>query len=77
MAFQDAKNLYLVMDYHPGGDLLSLLSAKDDIFDEAFALPYLAEIAMAIHALHQLGYVHRLPRQRQLAGQKRNSRETG
>ena len=25
-AFQDRRNLYLVMDYHPGGDLLSLLT---------------------------------------------------
>ena len=25
-AFQDSVNLYLVMDFHPGGDLLSLLS---------------------------------------------------
>lgn len=25
-AFQDAQNLYLVMEFHGGGDLLSLLS---------------------------------------------------
>lgn len=25
-AFQDRTNLYLVMDFHPGGDLLSLLN---------------------------------------------------
>ena len=25
-AFQDKHNLYLVMEFHPGGDLLSLLS---------------------------------------------------
>ena len=25
-AFQDKDNLYLVMEFHPGGDLLSLLS---------------------------------------------------
>jgi len=25
-AFQDQHNLYLVMDYHPGGDLLSLMN---------------------------------------------------
>jgi citron Rho-interacting kinase len=24
-AFQDQENLYLVMEFHPGGDLLSLL----------------------------------------------------
>jgi len=25
-AFQDPHNLYLAMDFHPGGDLLSLLN---------------------------------------------------
>jgi len=25
-AFQDQHNLYLAMDFHPGGDLLSLLN---------------------------------------------------
>ncbi|XP_015770493.1 PREDICTED: citron Rho-interacting kinase-like [Acropora digitifera] len=58
-AFQDAHNLYLVMEYHPGGDLLSLLSKYDDILDEDTARFYLAEMVMAIHSLHVLGYVHR------------------
>ena len=58
-AFQDAHNLYLVMEYHPGGDLLSLLSKYDDILDEDTARFYLAEMVMAIHSLHILGYVHR------------------
>lgn len=58
-AFQDAHNLYLVMDYHPGGDLLSLLSKYDDVFEEEVARFYLAEMVMAIHSLHMLGYVHR------------------
>ena len=25
-AFQDSQNLYLIMEFHPGGDLLSLLA---------------------------------------------------
>ncbi|XP_041348111.1 citron Rho-interacting kinase-like isoform X2 [Gigantopelta aegis] len=58
-AFQDAVNLYLVMDFHPGGDLLSLLSRHDDKFDEDMAVVYLAEIAVAINDLHEMGYVHR------------------
>ena len=28
-AFQDATSLYLVMDYHPGGDLLTVMERKD------------------------------------------------
>ncbi|XP_048583175.1 citron Rho-interacting kinase isoform X2 [Nematostella vectensis] len=58
-AFQDSHSLYLVMDYHPGGDLLSLLSKYDDIFEEDMARFYLAEIVMAIHSLHTMGFVHR------------------
>ncbi|XP_072032843.1 citron Rho-interacting kinase-like [Amphiura filiformis] len=57
-AFQDADNLYLVMEFHPGGDLLSLLSRFDDIFEEKMAQFYLAEMVAAIHSLHTMGYVH-------------------
>lgn len=57
--FQDSEFLYLVMDYHPGGDLLSLLSKHDDVFDEKMARFYLSEIVMAIDSLHSFGYVHR------------------
>ena len=28
-AFQDQENLYLVMEFHPGGDLLSLLTRQE------------------------------------------------
>ena len=58
-AFQDIENLYLVMDFHQGGDLLGLLSKYDDVLDEDMARFYLAEMVMAIHAVHALGYVHR------------------
>ncbi|XP_067649660.1 citron Rho-interacting kinase-like isoform X2 [Haliotis asinina] len=58
-AFQDNSCLYLVMDFHPGGDLLSLLSRHDDIFEEDMARFYLAEMSVAINDLHQMGYVHR------------------
>lgn len=58
-AFHDIHNLYLVMEYHPGGDLLSLLSKYDDVLEEDVARFYLAEMVMAIHSLHVLGYVHR------------------
>ncbi|KAJ8313775.1 hypothetical protein KUTeg_008336 [Tegillarca granosa] len=58
-AFQDQQNLYLVMEFHAGGDLLSLLSRNDDIFEEDMARFYLAEMSLAIDALHCMGYVHR------------------
>ncbi|XP_076037346.1 citron rho-interacting kinase sticky [Oratosquilla oratoria] len=58
-AFQDDQLLYLVMEFHPGGDLLSLLDRFDGIFSESMARFYLAEITLAIHDLHNMGYVHR------------------
>uniref|UniRef100_A0A672Y421 Citron Rho-interacting kinase n=1 Tax=Sphaeramia orbicularis TaxID=375764 RepID=A0A672Y421_9TELE len=59
-AFQDKDHVYLVgMEYLPGGDLMSLLNRYEDQFDESMAQFYLAELVEAIHAVHQLGYVHR------------------
>ncbi|XP_075754245.1 citron Rho-interacting kinase isoform X5 [Pelodiscus sinensis] len=58
-AFQDKKNLYLVMEYQPGGDLLSLLNRYEDQLDETMVQFYLAELVLAIHSVHHMGYVHR------------------
>ncbi|XP_072456396.1 citron Rho-interacting kinase [Notamacropus eugenii] len=58
-AFQDKENLYLVMEYLPGGDLLSLLNRYEDQLDENMVEFYLAELVLAIHSVHQMGYVHR------------------
>ncbi|XP_006861147.1 PREDICTED: serine/threonine-protein kinase MRCK gamma [Chrysochloris asiatica] len=58
-AFQDEECLYLVMDYYAGGDLLTLLSRFEDRLPPELAQFYLAEMVLAIHSLHQLGYVHR------------------
>ncbi|MEQ2239583.1 hypothetical protein ILYODFUR_005848 [Ilyodon furcidens] len=58
-AFQDTDHVYLAMEYLPGGDLMSLLNRYEDQFDESMAQFYLAELVEAIHAVHQLGYVHR------------------
>jgi serine/threonine-protein kinase MRCK len=57
-AFQDNENLYLVMDYYCGGDLLTLLS-KFDHLDEDMTRFYIVETILAIDSLHKLGYVHR------------------
>lgn len=50
---------FQAMEYLPGGDLMSLLNRYEDQFDESMARFYLAELVEAIHAVHQLGYVHR------------------
>lgn len=57
-SFQDDKNLYLVMEYLPGGDLMTILM-KYDILTEEQTRFYIAETALAINAVHQLNYVHR------------------
>lgn len=56
---QDENNLYLVMDYYCGGDLLTLLSKFEDRLPEDMARFYIVEMVLAIDSIHNLGYVHR------------------
>lgn len=55
---QDKENLYLVMEYLPGGDLLSLM-LRNGAFNEDLIRFYLAELLLALNTLHNLGFVHR------------------
>jgi hypothetical protein len=57
-SFQDELNLYFVMDYVPGGDLLCLLN-KLQIFDENLARFYIGELTCAIESVHSMGFIHR------------------
>lgn len=57
-SFQDDTYLYLVMEYCPGGDLMTILM-REDILTEDQTRFYMAELAMAIYSVHKLGYVHR------------------
>lgn len=57
-SFQDSSSLYLVMDYVPGGDLMSLL-VRHRVFDERVARFFIAEIVMAIDSVHKMGFIHR------------------
>uniref|UniRef100_A0A8D8GZC3 non-specific serine/threonine protein kinase n=1 Tax=Culex pipiens TaxID=7175 RepID=A0A8D8GZC3_CULPI len=57
-SFQDKDNLYFVMDYIPGGDLMSLL-IKKGIFEEELARFYVAELTCAIESVHKMGFIHR------------------
>lgn len=56
--FQDSTALYMLMEFCPGGDLISLL-IKYQIFTEDITRFYAAEIIMAIEAVHSLGFIHR------------------
>ena len=57
-AFQDMDNVYLVMEYVPGGDFRTLLNATG-VLHEPHARFYVAEMAQAVFTLHDLGYIHR------------------
>ncbi|KAL1513255.1 hypothetical protein ABEB36_002686 [Hypothenemus hampei] len=57
-SFQDSDILYFVMDYIPGGDLMSLL-IKLGIFEESLARFYIAELTCAVESVHKMGFIHR------------------
>lgn len=57
-SFTDPKNLYLVMEFLAGGDLMNLLIEKD-VFTESEAVFYMAECILAVEAVHKLKYIHR------------------
>uniref|UniRef100_A0A6B2LPF6 non-specific serine/threonine protein kinase n=1 Tax=Arcella intermedia TaxID=1963864 RepID=A0A6B2LPF6_9EUKA len=57
-SFHDENLLYLAMEYCPGGDLLKLIE-NIGYFSENQAKLYFAEMIMAVHSLHSLGFLHR------------------
>ncbi|KAG1829143.1 kinase-like domain-containing protein [Suillus variegatus] len=57
-SFQDRDNLYLVLEFMGGGDLLNLLIERD-VFEEDFARFYVAEMVLAIETCHKHGFIHR------------------
>ncbi|KAI9640680.1 hypothetical protein NHQ30_010989 [Ciborinia camelliae] len=57
-SFQDLNNLYLVMDYMPGGDFLGLL-IRDNVLSESVTKWYIAEMILCIEEAHALRWIHR------------------
>lgn len=57
-SFQDTYNLYLVMEFLAGGDMMTML-IREDTFDEETTRFYIGETIMAIDSIHQLGFIHR------------------
>lgn len=57
-SFQDKESLYFVMDYIPGGDMMSLL-IRMGVFPEPLARFYIAELTLAIESVHKMGFIHR------------------
>ena len=57
-AFQTEGKLYLVLEFLRGGDLFTRLS-KEVMFTEEDVKFYLAELALALDHLHQVGIIYR------------------
>lgn len=57
-SFQDDEFLYLIMEYLPGGDMMTLLMRKD-ILTEDEARFYVGETVLAIESIHKHNYIHR------------------
>jgi serine/threonine-protein kinase LATS1/2 len=57
-SFQDQNCLYFVMEYIPGGDLMTML-IKEGTFSEELSRFYIAELTCAVESVHNLRFIHR------------------
>jgi serine/threonine protein kinase len=55
---QDVHHLHLIMEFLPGGDMMTLL-IKEDTFTEDATRFYMAEAVLALDSIHQAGFIHR------------------
>ncbi|XP_050219383.1 uncharacterized protein LOC126669859 [Mercurialis annua] len=57
-SFQDTEYLYLIMEYLPGGDIMTLLM-REETLTETVARFYIAQSVLAIESIHKHNYIHR------------------
>lgn len=57
-SFQDDQFLYLVMEYLPGGDVMTLLIRRDTLTEEETRF-YLAQTVQALETIHAHNFIHR------------------
>lgn len=57
-SFQDEHHLYFIMEYLHGGDMMTMFIRKE-FLPEDWARFYIAELVVAIDALHRTGIIHR------------------
>jgi serine/threonine kinase 38 len=57
-SFQDEDYLYLIMEYLPGGDMMTLLMRKDTLTEDE-ARFYVGQAVLAIESIHKHNYIHR------------------
>lgn len=57
--FQNALNVYSVLDFAPGGELFSYIYASDGPLTDTHLRFFASEIVLALNYLHSLGVVYR------------------
>jgi serine/threonine protein kinase len=57
-SFEEADHLVMVMEYMPGGDLMTWL-CSEEVFTGEQTKFYMAELCLAVNAVHEMKYVHR------------------
>lgn len=56
--FHDQENLYFVLDYAPGGELLHLLQ-RYGTFDEVWSKHFMCQLVDVVEYIHSKGVIHR------------------
>ena len=57
-SFQDEEFLYLITEYLPGGDMMTLLMRRDTLTERETQF-YIAETVLALESIHRHSYIHR------------------
>jgi serine/threonine protein kinase len=57
--FEENNTAYMVMEFIEGKNLLDLLNERGGVMDEKEAIGYITQVAEALEAVHQAGYLHR------------------
>jgi serine/threonine protein kinase/TM2 domain-containing membrane protein YozV len=57
--FEENNTAYMVMEFIEGKNLLDLLNDRGGVMDEKEAIGYIIQVARALEAVHQAGYLHR------------------